>query len=111
MAEIRTYGFYDQQTVKTYHESVDCSGPSLLRDDVVADGGAAHPSFLFVYQGFNLSGTAYYPTALRFSSLGSYDFAGCSVCAPFGCSCAPLTTPGGCTAAGGTFTAPDHCCF
>ena len=106
------YGFYDSQTVKTYHESADCSGPPLLRDDVVADGGAAHPAFLFVYQGFNLSGTAYYPRALRFSgALGSYDFAGCSACAPFGCSCAPLTTSGGCAAAGGTFTPPGECCF
>ena len=106
------YGFYDSQTVKTYHESSDCSGPPLLRDQVIADGGAADPAFLFVYQGFDLSGTAYYPRALRFSSLlGSYDYAGCSVCAPYNCSCAPLTTSGGCTSAGGTFTAPSSCCF
>ena len=106
------YGFYDSQTVKTYHESSDCSGPPLLRDQVIADGGAADPAFLFVYQGFDLSGTAYYPRALRFSSLlGSYDYAGCSVCAPYNCSCAPLTTSGGCTSAGGTFTPPSRCCF
>jgi len=108
------YGFYDDQTVKTYHESADCTGPPLLHDAVIAEGGTAvaHPTFLFVYQGFNLSGTAYYPRVLRFSSLlGSYDLAGCSACAPFNCSCAPVTTPGGCTAAGGRFTPPDHCCF
>src|SRR5439155_18713630 len=106
------YGFYDSQTVKTYHESTDCSGPPLLRDDVVADGGAADPGFLFVYQGFDVSGTVYYPRSLRFSStLGSYDYAGCAACAPYGCSCAPLTTSGGCAAAGGTFTPPGECCF
>jgi len=42
----------------------------------------------------DLSGTAHYQRALRFSSvLGSYDLAGRSACAPYGCSCAPLTTP------------------
>ncbi len=108
------YGFYDDQIIKTYHESVDCSGPPLLRDLVIAEDppAAAHPNFLFVYQGYNLSGLAHYPRMLRFSSaLGSYDFAGCSECAPFGCSCAPLTTPGGCTGSGGAFTPPDRCCF
>jgi len=108
------YGFYDDQVVKTYHESADCSGPPLLRDELIAEGGtaAANPGFLSVFQGYNLSGAAHYPTSLRFSGLlGSYDFAGCAECAPFGCSCAPLTTAGGCTGAGGTFTPPDHCCF
>ena len=110
--QVLPYGLYDSQIVKTYHESADCSGPPLLRDDVVADGGTANPGFLFVYQGFDLDGTAYYPHALRFSStLGSYDYAGCAVCAPYGCSCAPLTTPGGCSTAGGTFTPPNECCF
>jgi hypothetical protein len=106
------YGFYDQQTVKVYYESSDCTGSPLLRDDVIADGGAPHPDFLFVYQGFDVSGTAYYPRSLRFSSLlASYELAGCSVCAPFGCSCAPLTTPAGCSTAGGAFVPPDRCCF
>ncbi len=106
------YGFYDAQTVKTYHESTDCSGPPLLRDELIADGGNAHPDFLFVYAGTDVSGAIYYPSVLRFSSLlGSYDLAGCSVCAPFNCSCAPLTTPSGCAAAGGHSTAPGECCF
>lgn len=108
------YGFYDDQVVKAYHESSDCTGPPLLRDLLIAEDSpaAAHPDFLAVYEGFNLSGIAHYPLSLRFSStLASYEFAGCAVCAPFGCSCAPLTTPGGCTGAGGSFIPPERCCF